>query len=566
MFDLYDKTYNKITRIFDNKDTSSWEKWLEFDKNFSKQGKQGVSGIMKTKMNESHSENDQESYSENDQESYSENSDKVVFKFSRYINYLPVHEYIITKSLGEIYNYCPFFCRTYSLDNITIDSHFRDKPNPFIIESKYPIDNIVHWMEYVEGKKLSHYIRSPNINDEIIFSIIKQVLLAILIAQKKKRFVHYDLHSNNIIIRKIDPNIVFLFVIDENTQFIVPSYGYCPIIIDYGYSYCKDLEDKTFWNTLAFTDVGFLTDRFDNIADPKLFTVTISSEFKDHRKSKLTKKFKNIVKNTYGDLKIEMDSGWDTIEKVSASNTVLDKLGNTLNISSTFEEYGHYCIDLIQSLIILPLEKQDYKDIKENFKIFLREFNKIENKIGSRYYNIYILKKIIDVVRELREYYIGVNEKVEIVLPTGEVTSDLHTIRKYSLSIFTTEVKKIITSVSKYYNPTDIHYEKMLCSLILLSKNTEGMLFDIMKKLMVKKEKDYKKVPLKQVEELIYIIDYNIPTDVVLTENTNICVLDSLNEISYMEKIPKNKLKKLNKKHNLDVSKKLYSYLINKNG
>ena len=182
--------------------------------------------------------------------------------------------------------------------------------------------------------------------------------MAIAIAQRKKKFTHYDLHSYNIMMKKCNKDVVFLYVLDEENQFCIPTHGYYPVIIDFGFSYTEDMNDGPAWGSMGHTDVGFMSDRFDPIADPKLFLVTVASEMREKRKNKKSNKFRRIVKNLFGKLNIDWESGWDNAEEKSASDFVTEMLKDHSRQSNLFDNYDHHCVDIIQSLIILPLEEQ----------------------------------------------------------------------------------------------------------------------------------------------------------------------------------------------------------------
>ena len=47
----------------------------------------------------------------------------------------------------------------------------------------------------------------------------------------------------------------------------------------------------------------------------------------------------------------------------------------------------------------MPLEQQNYSNIDVSYKAFLAEWLKFENQIESPFYNIYILKIIVDNAR-----------------------------------------------------------------------------------------------------------------------------------------------------------------------
>ena len=61
-------------------------------------------------------------------------------------------------------------------------------------------------------------------------------------------------------------------------QHYIPTNGHYPVIIDFGFSYINDMKDGPLWPSMAHTCVGFMSDRFDWVADPKLFLVTVSGE------------------------------------------------------------------------------------------------------------------------------------------------------------------------------------------------------------------------------------------------------------------------------------------------
>ena len=249
--------------------------------------------------------------------------------------------------------------------------------------------------------------KNKTIDENAIMSTIKQVLIAISIAQTKKHFSHYDLHSCNVLMNKCDKDLVFLYILDEENQFVIPTNGYIPKIIDFGFSYIEDLDNKPIMSPLAHTNVGFMTNQFDNIADPKLFLVTVSDEFKRFRKTKKSYKLRNTIKNIFRKLDIDWDSGWDIYDSdtVGASDFITDKLNDIQTESNIFNNYNNYCIDLVQNLIKLPLSPQNTDDLEQTYKTFVSEFYKIEKEIRSSVFNIYILRKIIDIAREVKNDY-----------------------------------------------------------------------------------------------------------------------------------------------------------------
>ena len=493
LLDYYEKNKNK-----------PWDTWIKVDEIFPRPGKQGLVGLMSGLGKYSHL--------------------KYVFKISQYINYLAQHELTVMSSLNDISNYCPHFCKSIGSIICPIDPLKRRKGNPFELESKYSIEKEVLLLEHLKNSyKLYNIINtdSPRITEDILFSAVKQTLAAIIIGQRKKNFTHYDLHSNNIMMKKCDKDLVILYILDESNQFCIPTRGYYPIIIDYGFSYSNALDGGPMWPTLNHTDVGFMSDRFDKIADPKLFLVTVSDEIHEAKKSEKSRILKNITKNIYSRLDIDWESGWDT-RKSCATDYVIsvlnqgDKDKDKQMDSSLFKEYDYYCMDLLNALIVLPLEPQDYSDIQRPYKTFIKEFSKIEDEITTPFFCLYILKGIVDAAITVRKDY------------------QHNDTRDQAVAYFRLAVIEKIDSVAKFVKITAIHFEKMLCSLLCLGKALEGAYYDIMHKITCKKEKEYTKVYLQTPEEVLAAIEINIPDNKYsFSNNTKIMVVDCIKETYY---------------------------------
>jgi hypothetical protein len=197
-------------------------------------------------------------------------------------------------------------------------------------------------------------------------------------------------------------------------------------------------------------------------------------------------------------------------------------------VSRLFEDYDYYCLDLLQSLIILPLEKQDYSNIKTSYETFLNEWIKIENEISNEFYNLYILKEMIDVARKVRPEY----------MKSGT--------RNSALSLFRNTLYDTLNKVSKFCIPKNLHFEKLLCSLYVLGKNIEGILFEIIEARMVVKHKEYDKMLLSTTEQIFATINANIQDDYDYNENTQILIIDNVLKKNDIFKLPKDEIDNIN--------------------
>ena len=507
--------YHELVQYFDENKSKPFHEWLDFVKLLDKPGKQGIVGLFKTKH---------------------KNPITLIFKLSQYINYLVKHELTIFQGLKEVSHFCPHFCRGVGMIEAKIDAKYKKNcVNPFEVTNYHPINKDILLAEFIDDScKFYNYIRSEKVSEDILFSIIKQVLLATTFAQKLKKFCHYDLHSFNVMIKNCDKDLVFVYKLDENNQVCVPTFGCYPVIIDFGFSYIENMEDAPLWPSMGHTDVGFMSDRFDWVADPKLFLVTVSQEIKQKRDSKQAHRFRRVVKNIFNPLTIDWQSGWDEHGIRGASDQVNKVLDNYNKVSDLFYKYDCYCIDILQSLIILPIQPQPYeKNLKTNYQTFLNEWVKIEKLILNPFYNIYILKNMVDVARTIRAEYTNKDTKNE------------------AIRIFRLSLHDAINSVADFCNPKDIRYEVLLCSLYLLSTSIEGMLYDVIQKTLVVKEVEYKKLPVSCIEDIYGVISVNFKDNYVYNEKTKVLFMDLTKKDCFIYKPPAEEIDNINKIHHL---------------
>lgn len=508
--------YDDLLSYYNKNNGKPWREWLSFDSIFEKPGKQGVVGLLKPS-------------------SLSENG-KYVFKISQYINYLIHHESSVMNGLNEISVYCPHFCRSYGTQICDIDPRAKkNKGCPFAEEGKVdnPIKKEVLLCEYVDRSyKFYNYIRAlERVHEDVLYSVIKQVLMAISIAQRKKQFTHYDLHSFNVMMRKCSSDAVFLYALDKDNQFAIPTYGHYPVIIDFGFSYINNMQDGPLWPSMGHTCVGFMSDRFDWVADPKLFLVTVSGEIKEKRNTKKSRILRRIVRNLFGQLEIDWGSGWDDNDDESASDAVIKMLDGVVKGSVLFEDYDHYCMDILQTLVIIPMEKQSYESIHKSYRSMVNEFTKIEKQISSPFYNLYILKGITDAVRYVRAAYADKETRID------------------AIRTFRHHVHERVNEVAGFCRLDKVHFEKLLCSMIVFSKCMEGVMYGHIDARMAEKQREYNKLPLQSVEQIYASIEANLPDEYVYCKNTTIFIIDANYKESIEYKIPEAELENVNQLH-----------------
>jgi hypothetical protein len=121
--------------------------------------------------------------------------------------------------------------------------------------------------------------------------------------------------------------------------------------------------------------------------------------------------------------------------------------------------------------------------------------------------------------------------------------------RNTAIKHFRDSVKTKIDEVASFCVLKDLHYEKMLCSLYVFSRNMEGVLFDVVSTRMVEKEKEYSKLPLQSTEQIYGAIESNLPDEYNYNDKTTILIINSVNHNCTTYKLPLDQLEYINKLH-----------------
>jgi hypothetical protein len=516
-----DKTdWTRKVFIYKKNISRDWKEWLEVETIFKNKGKQGVVGIMRC---------------------VDDYKTKFVFKISQYMNYLAPHEYSVMNGLMSISDFCPNYCRPIGIIQCEVDPHSR-KGDPFEVKSNHPlVKKDVLLMDYIEDSDmLSNYISTPEISNGVVKSCINQTLMALLIAQKKVEFTHYDLHSSNIMVKKCSRDLVFLYNFGKGMRKCIPSVGYYPIIIDFGFSFVNSMNGGCLWPSMSFTEIGYTSDRFDPISDFKLFLVSIARDIKDKRKGDFSRLFKKIVKKIFGRLPIDWKSGWYELEKPSAATEVMKLINEHNESSELLEEYDFLVVDLLQSLITLPLKNKGIKHMNLSCTMFSSEITKIEDAIGNSYYSLYILKEIMDAARKVREIYNSLGEE------------------KKAVNNFKYAVMEKIDSIVNFCDLSSVSFKKLLLSIYLLSNNIEGIMYTVLNDQQL--ETDEMCEGLKG-ESICKKMMNKLHVEYIFNEKTTFCILDVVGEKSEYIQIEEEWIDELNNSIPGELGEKLFGFI-----
>ncbi len=452
------------------------------------QGKQGITGLLK------------------------KDGKVYVYKISQYMNHLPHHEFLILNGLKELTPYCPHFCGEVELIRCPIHPHFKQKEqNPFDTYYKM-LELDVLLMEYIEDAvPLYNMVKEKTIPMSVLMGTIKQTLMAILIAQKQRQFVHYDLHAMNVLVKETSFDDVHVYVLGEGNAVAIPTYGFKPMIIDFGFSASKDLENHPAYISLAYTDSGYASPAFDPIADSKILLVSLAEDFKECRpRFKYTTKFRNLVKNFFEKLDISWKSGWDKHKEPPIINQIFEEIQNKQEKSALFSKYPHICMDIFQCLVRVPYQPKivgTVKELKRAYKVFVHEFRKIETEINNTFYSLYVFRCIMDAALELRDMYFE-----------GRVDE---AVLQFQRRIF-----DAVNTVAKFCTMKNVHYDVLLCAVYALGEQLEYQLQEKLQTYLTRKRSEYQKMRIQSLDYMFAILDVNFKETYTYHDRTRIHVMD----------------------------------------
>jgi hypothetical protein len=529
---LYDRELEDVIDFFNEKnrekekenEKETFPDFLEYDGPLLKKGKQGLVGFLMDK-----------------------NSGKRhVYKISQYLDFMIDQEYRVLMDLNTLRDYCPHFVKMFGKISVPVAANFKRAKNPFVSNPDYKtISTDMLVMQHLEGcKKFFKYIKNDVCSTMELLSIVKQTLLASAIAHQKVKFTHYDMHSDNILVQECDPNSVFLYIVNGEYH-LVPTYGRCPVIIDFGFSFSKSAENHRMNCSLAHTKYGFIQCKEDAYTDAKLFLLSVSNEINKYKRSDTSQMFRNVVKSLYKDARVDLDCGWDNRQKSNISDDFMSDYERSFERSRFFDEQGDFIVDLLQTLAVLPLTyKYSKEKTKDLMALLIEEFVKIEKLVNDDFYNMYILKEIVASACKNRELYTSA---------TGHTRLD-------AVDNFKRDTLAAVDRVAKFCNPK-LNWERLLCTLLCLGKNIQNYCHDKISRLSQTKEKDYKTIPLESTFEIYKAIEANLPSEFVFDKHTVIYTWNADKENSSKTTLDRALIRLLNETHPAERGEMYQEYM-----
>lgn len=127
----------------------------------------------------------------------------------------------------------------------------------------YDLKGKKHMMkiEYIDGPSVFDFID----HEKIYKSLTDRTLIAAAIMNEQLGIVHNDLHSDNVMVRKTDIEID-RYVFADGETFEYETYGYEPVIIDFGMAFSTGRKMKC---PIGYTHVGIFPFEMDMLSDAR---------------------------------------------------------------------------------------------------------------------------------------------------------------------------------------------------------------------------------------------------------------------------------------------------------
>ena len=590
---------------------------FKFIKTFETNGIQGIVGLVE----------------------HRDTQNQLVFKLSVEIDRTIEHENHVTLDLNKLRPFCPNFVgnlgcvelpisRTFIYENTPEDSDYessgtdesgdesgdesRDESSEeesseeesegeyedckLFMEDREYLPTSVLFLEYVSPH--SFYDFTKYADKSLINSLILGILCGLSIAQKHCKFTHYDLHIDNILIKECEPEAIFLYRIDGEA-FAVPTFGFFPVIIDMGMSYCESLNGDTMKTSVEHYRKGLQATLFDKLNDMHHFLLSAMNkvEYDEEEFYYLSTKMLYFFKN----LPVLRKKGWkmlpNDILKLSMKDIVkackglstgykpkekpkskieelrqkkIEKRNNEMGIVeeptkskplglNELPIWVDLDIDIIETLSLgISLPWKEDLEIKEEFEslqedeIIAYSFITLLVEL-QKLYNLELFEDINDLLFVIRELTTLVFENWNIISKNTnkdtmkKLFNDFKRklIPEFRDSVYVLDWTKTLTGCKYCLNILSMLY----------SRNVKGNTSLI--------DELYKDVPIKSVNDMIRFYIRNCLLRPTYNENTVLYLWDADNKtnkrVMLKDKMSLEDIQKLDGMRSLEITKKINS-------
>jgi hypothetical protein len=367
---------DELVKLPKDKKIKRIKQLFEFQKFFSTDSQQGLAGIFNIDTGIAQGVN-----GEYDSMIVSEQYTlmyPLVFKLSIEINRTIEHEFFVLKKLNNLRKFCPNFVGTFGMLNGYVTREFFETPEKVvktnILEQKpqQAVPTSYLLLEYVSDITFEHVYEHGDIQS--VTSILLGVLCALQIAQTKLQFTHYDLHDENILIRNVEPDSFFAYIIDGKCV-AYPTCGWFPVLIDMGSSYIKGIEERPTRTSICNYHRGMQSTLYDPLGDLHHFMLNAMSglELQDHQPDVFLKHFKWVatrVMHMFRYSSVWRNKGWKQLpcNLYHLFNEYVKKL--KLNLGPVYSDLRLMIIETVTLGVKLPWKPLSDAELDEMLQCY----------------------------------------------------------------------------------------------------------------------------------------------------------------------------------------------------
>lgn len=392
------KKFNYISNLTHNKD-------IEYT-NDGKFSTSGVSGFVGKILVSEKSKRE----SGKKRETKNEANNTLVYKMSSDVDFLIDHEAFVLSQLNQLK--IPHFVKYYNLLEST-DINILTKIN----KAKSKILLMEHLYSNYQPECLTFYNILKNYKDtgtkgrNMIASQILQILMALEISQNELSFTHYDLHMDNVLELECESNAVFLYQFQSgsasnDTFYVVPTFGYYPVLIDVGMSYVYNVNDRPMFSSIHNYINGSQSAIFDTFND--IHHLMISSFYYIEDCFEEYEKVSTKLKSIFSNIPVLRKRGWKQL-KNNLVDSAVKKMKDEVKTftSEIFDDQHDDLVGLLSALIKLPLKEcedesdksdKDERKFNSSFDNFLKEIKYIHKLFSEQSDNDHLLLNIVKTV------------------------------------------------------------------------------------------------------------------------------------------------------------------------
>ncbi|AHL67507.1 hypothetical protein DH26_gp005 [Chloriridovirus anopheles1] len=400
-----------------------------------------------------------------------------VFKIPKEVGYLAQHELKISRDLDELSRYLPHFNKIIALRrsvrcNLAVPKKNPTEFNPFQAPLNHTRDVLI--AEYIPSKlTLLDYIKKKNFT-ACSDTLLHQTFLALFIAYQHTHFTHYDLHLENILIRKCSERTFFLYKFEYEgalIQRLIQTNGYFPVIFDYGFAYSKGLQTTSYSNSLFYTNKGYTPFVASETTDFKTLLIRLS-----HLRN-CPDKFKKLandffLKSNLITFKLDRETGWIKSTVSNTGRIISRNLEKIFNGDHEFKKsvfYKHLdeIIDMFGILIKVPFSRSTRpKDLETSLEKLVKEWSKIDSWFTKTDDKLNILKTMLEIIDELLSN-----------LGASDPDPKTSLLRAFKLRMF-----GVFDEFGQFVNIESLNYADLLSSVLVLSEYVESVAYSEMKR------------------------------------------------------------------------------------